>query len=132
MSTHEPAGSGAPALTFLHWPSDPLTAHDLHDPVQAVAQQTPWAQIPDAHWELAEQAAPVGSLPQELLVQKLPAEQFASLVHAVKQREPLHTKGAHGVAAGATHCRAPSHVEAPVWAPLAHRSAAQTVPAGYV
>ncbi|MES1166214.1 MAG: hypothetical protein ABUR63_10675, partial [Verrucomicrobiota bacterium] len=76
LSAHAPAGSGAPAPTFLHWPNDPASAHDLHDPVQAVAQQTPWAQIPDAHWVPAEHDAPVGTLPHELLMQVLPVEQF--------------------------------------------------------
>ena len=73
----------------MHWPADPASAHDLHEPVQAVAQQTPCAQMPEAHWVPIEQDAPIGALPHELLVQMLPAEQFASLVQAVKHREPL-------------------------------------------
>jgi hypothetical protein len=98
----------------LHCPNDPVSAHDLHDPVHAVAQQTPCAQTPEAHWLAVEQDAPVGTFPHELLMQALPVEQFASLVQALKQRDPLHAKGAHGVDDGATHWRAPSQVEEPV------------------
>ena len=40
---HLPVGSMAPLVTFVHWPSWPAL-HDLHAPVQAWSQQTPWAQ----------------------------------------------------------------------------------------
>ncbi|MES1205989.1 MAG: hypothetical protein ABUS79_08625, partial [Pseudomonadota bacterium] len=57
-STHEPAGSGMPAGTLRHCPTEPASAHDLHAPLQAVAQQTPWAHTPDAHCVPLLQAAP--------------------------------------------------------------------------
>jgi hypothetical protein len=75
----------------LHCPAEPVSAHDLHEPLHAVEQQTPCAQIPDAHCAPIEQEAPFGTLPQELPRQLLPAAQFASVVHAVKQRPPLQT-----------------------------------------
>ncbi len=95
----------------MHTPTDPASAHDLHEPVQAVEQQTPCAQNPDRHSLPLEQANPGGPWPHVLLTQLLPAEQFASVVHAEKQREPLHAKGAHMFDEGATHCRAATQVE---------------------
>lgn len=47
--THTPAGSAPSAATFSHVPAL-APAHVLQLPVQAVAQHTPWAQIPEAHW----------------------------------------------------------------------------------
>lgn len=41
---HWPAGSGAPAATGEQVPLLAVSAHDMHLPEQAVAQQTPWAQ----------------------------------------------------------------------------------------
>jgi hypothetical protein len=83
-------------------PIDVGSAHDLHIPAQALAQHTPCAQFPDAHSFLSEQKAPFSFRPQELLAQTLPATQFASVVHAMKQRVPLHANGAQGVESGAT------------------------------
>src|SRR6185436_2765409 len=54
-----PEGSGALVATFVHWPMRPATAHDLHALVQAVEQQTPWAQKPDEHSPASEQKAPL-------------------------------------------------------------------------
>jgi hypothetical protein len=74
------AGSGMLVGTFVQVPRDPASAHDLQTSLQAVAQQTPWAQTPDAHSALSEQRAPGIFLPQEVPVQKLPGAQFASAV----------------------------------------------------
>jgi hypothetical protein len=46
LSTQLPAGSG-PEATAVHCPIVPVIAHDRQAPVQAVAQQTPWAQNVD-------------------------------------------------------------------------------------
>jgi hypothetical protein len=40
-----PAGSAPPTGTAEQMPAPPGRAHDMHVPVQAVAQQTPCAQI---------------------------------------------------------------------------------------
>ena len=40
--------------------------HDLQAPVQGVAQQTPCAQLPDAHSRPSAQNAPLGLRPHEL------------------------------------------------------------------
>jgi hypothetical protein len=107
---HVPLGSAPPAGTTAQLPSLPDNAQDMQRPAQAVAQQTPWAQIPDAHWVPVEQLAPFPALPQELPRQLLPAAQFASVVQLLKQRLPLHAKGAQVLPASATHCPAPSQV----------------------
>jgi len=60
-----------------------VSAHDLQAPAQAVAQQTPWAQMVEAHSLPSEQDAPFAFLPQELPLHTLPGVQFASLVQAV-------------------------------------------------
>ena len=82
-SAHVPAGSGPPAETLVQIPIVFESAHDLQAPVQAVAQQTPWAQLPEAHSLLSEQKAPLVFLPQEFPLQTLPGVQLASVVHAV-------------------------------------------------
>jgi hypothetical protein len=60
-----PAGSAAPIGTAEQMPAPPGSAHDMHDPVHAVAQQTPCAQI--ALWQSVPdwQAAPLGLRPHE-------------------------------------------------------------------
>jgi len=70
-------------------PIDPESAHDRHALAQAVAQQTPCAQLFDVHSPAFEQKAPFGFLPHELPTQTLPVEQFASTVHAPKHWLPL-------------------------------------------
>ena len=79
-----------------------------------MAQQTPCAQIPEAHCVPVEQDAPLADLPHELPVQLLPAAQFASLVQAVKQRGPLQVNGAQVVAAGGVQRPPASQVAGPV------------------
>ena len=96
-------GSGCPSGTSLQMPIDDGSAHDLHELAQPVAQQTPCAQLPDAHSRLSAQKAPFGLRPQELSLHTCPAAQLLSAVHATKQRAPLHANGAHALASGATH-----------------------------
>jgi hypothetical protein len=84
-------------------PIDAGSAHDLQALAQAVAQQTPCAQLADAHSRRSAQNAPFGLRPHELALQTFPAVQLSSLVHATKQRAPLHANGAHGIASGARH-----------------------------
>jgi hypothetical protein len=52
---------GLPALpeaTGLHVPTLPATLHASQEPLHAVLQQTPSAQLPLPHWLAAEQVAP--------------------------------------------------------------------------
>jgi hypothetical protein len=84
-------------------PIDDGNAHDLHALAQPVAQQTPCAQLADAHSRLSAQKAPLGLRPHELSVHTWPETQLASAVHATKQRVPLQANGAQALASGATH-----------------------------
>jgi len=60
--------------------------------VQAVVQQTPCSQFPDWHSGSAEQKAPMGLRPHELLVQTSPDAQLELPVQDWKQRVfPSHT-----------------------------------------
>jgi len=83
------AGSALLVGTLVHAPIVPVRAHDLHAVAQAVAQQTPCAQLLDMHSPPAEQKAPFGFRPHELPVQTLPGEQFASAAQAPKHLLPL-------------------------------------------
>jgi hypothetical protein len=58
---HCVAGVGAvPLGTLLQVPTLPVSAHDLHVPVQAALQQTPWAQNPESHSFAVPHAVPIG------------------------------------------------------------------------
>jgi hypothetical protein len=63
-------------------PIDVGSAHDLQAPVQVVAQQTPWAQLPDTHSRPSAQNAPLGLRPHELPLQTFPPLQLLSAVQA--------------------------------------------------
>ena len=59
--------------------------------MQAVLQQTPWAQNPLLHSLPAPQAAPRGLRPQLDDVQTLPVVQSALVVQLAMQLPPPHT-----------------------------------------
>jgi hypothetical protein len=122
------AGSGAPVATFVHDPIVPDSAHDRQALVQAVAQHTPCAQLPEIHSKPSEQNAPLGFLPQELLLQTLPGEQFASSVQPPKHCAPLQANGTHEMVTGATHAPVALQVDSGVNTLLSQCGAAQTVP----
>jgi hypothetical protein len=68
---HWLAGVGAaPAGIGVHVPVDPVRLHAVHVPVQAVSQQTPFAQFPDVHSEPAPQVVPFVFFWQVLAMQK--------------------------------------------------------------
>jgi hypothetical protein len=87
---------------FVQMPIDVGNAHDLQALAQPVAQQTPWAQLPDVHSRLSAQKEPFSLRPHELSLHTLPGTQFASVVQATKQRAPLQANGAQALASGAT------------------------------
>ncbi len=62
LSVHWSSGS-SPAGTAVQAPALPVSAHDWHVPVQSVAQQTPCAQIPEAHEEGSVQGVPFAAPP---------------------------------------------------------------------
>jgi hypothetical protein len=113
-SRHMPFGSIIPVATFVHRPSVPGSAHDLHAALQVVPQQTPCMQKVEAHSVPAEQGAPGSFLPHELPLQTLGETQFAEVVQASKHLEPLQAKGRHAREVGATHWPVALHVGGPV------------------
>ena len=71
-SLQVPLGSAPPTPTLLHVPCLPGNAHDLQTPLQVVAQQNPWAQMP--LWQALPDVHlfPSSTLPQEPPLQTLP------------------------------------------------------------
>ena len=128
MLTQVWAGSGLFTGTLVQVPIVPDSAHDRHALAQAVAQQTPCAQLPDMHSARSEQNAPGGFRPHELPTHTLPGEQFASRAHAPKHLLPLQAYGTHEMSLGATHVPVALQVDSGVYLLLAQRSGAQTVP----
>jgi len=128
MLTQVWAGSGLFTGTLVQVPIVPDSAHDRHALAQAVAQQTPCAQLPDMHSPAAEQNEPGGFKPHELPTHTLPGEQFASRAQAPKHLLPLQAYGTHAMALGATQLPVALQVDSGVYMLLAQRSGAQTVP----
>jgi hypothetical protein len=95
-------------------PSEPESAHERHDPVQAVAQQIPCAQVADRHSALVEQEPPLGLRPHELAVQTFPVEHSALVAHDAKHLDPLQAKGAQVMASGAAQLPLASQLAAGV------------------
>jgi hypothetical protein len=96
-SVHWFCGS-CPAGTLLHVPSDPVTAHDRHSPVQAVWQQTPCAQTLELHSASPPHAVPTAFLPQLVPLQTFGEAQSAVVPQVVRHAvdEP-QTYGLHDV-----------------------------------
>jgi hypothetical protein len=130
-STQVWAGSGLSAGTFVQTPMVPDSAHDLQALAQAVAQQTPCAQFPDAHSARSEQNAPGGFNPQELPTQTLPGAQLASTAQAPKHLLPLQANGTQEMSSGATQVPVALQVDSGVYLLFSQRSGAQTVPVRY-
>jgi len=85
------AGSRASFATFVHVPSAPVSAQEVHAPAQAVSQQTPCAQKLDWHSLAFEQEAPRIFLPHELPLHTLGATQLLAVAQALKHELPLQT-----------------------------------------
>jgi hypothetical protein len=111
-SRHCPAGSGLPAVTGAQVPAWPVWLQEKQLAVQALPQQTPWAQKLEAHSAAAEQRAPRGFFPQEPFWQTAGDTHWPSLAQLAPQEAPLQRKGAQEVAAGETQ-RPPLQV--PSW-----------------
>jgi hypothetical protein len=122
------SGSGAPVATFMHDPMLPDSAHDRHALLQAVAQHTPWAQLPEIHSMRSEQNAPLGFFPHELPVQTLPGVQFVSTVQLPKHCAPLQANGTHEMVTGSTQAPVALQVDSGVNTLFSQCAAAQTVP----
>ena len=92
----------------------PTSAHDTQLPLQAVVQQTPWAQNPLWQSPGAAQLAPGGRNPHEPLLQTLGVAQSASAAHVDLQARLPHLNGKQELCGGVTHAPAPSHEDAGV------------------
>jgi hypothetical protein len=112
-------------------PPVPVSAHDMQFPVQAVLQQTPWAQKPLLHSPPAPQDAPSGLRPQLDAVQTLPLVQSVLAVQVAAQLPELHTYGAHGCDAPGMQVPLPSQRPASVSVDPVHDCMPQARPGGY-
>jgi hypothetical protein len=74
-----PVGSAPPEGTGRHEPGEPVRLQDMQTPEQAVAQQRPCAQKPEAHSSARLHSAPVGRFPHEPLSHVLPGTHWASV-----------------------------------------------------
>jgi hypothetical protein len=92
-AVHCPFGSMPSAGTGLQVPGVPPSAHDMQLPVQAVVQQTPWAQNPLWQSLPAAQLAAGGRRPHEPLLQMLGVAQSASAAQVDLQARVPHLNG---------------------------------------
>jgi hypothetical protein len=130
-SVHWPSGS-CPAGTLVHEPTEPARLQARQVPVQAEAQQTPCAQVPDWQSGSATQAAPRGDLPQLPPVQTFGATQSVLLVQLVRQSPPPQTNGAQLWVVPATQVPAPSQRAARVLVDPVQLWTVHTVPDAYL
>jgi hypothetical protein len=85
-SMHCVAGVGAwPVGTLVQVPALPVSAQDWQVPVQAVAQQTPWAQKPELHSAAVAQTTPSAFFEQVPPLQTLGDTQSPLTVQLVLQ-----------------------------------------------
>jgi hypothetical protein len=114
-SLQVPAGSDAPAATFVQVPAVLVEAlHDWQVPLQLVAQQTPCVQSLDLHSSALEQVRPLSLRPHDPFVQTAGGLQSAFALQAFLQAEEPHMYGEHEDEAGVTQVPAPSQVDDPV------------------
>jgi len=90
---HWPFGSVPPAVTGLHIPSVPTSAHEVQLPVQAVAQQTPCAQKLLWQSTAPAQLAPIGRSPHDPPLQTFGGAQSPSAVQVDLQAATPHMNG---------------------------------------
>ena len=130
-SLHWSSGS-VPLAALMHCPSLPGIAHDLQVPVHAVAQQTFWAQIVDAHSLPAVHAAPGGFGPQLPFTHAAPATQSAADAHVARHLpSPPHRYWPHDWVVPSPHSPCPSHSAACVTVEPVHACARQITPLAY-
>lgn len=103
-------------------------AHDWQTPLQALLQQTPWAQTPLPHSLLLTQAAPSGLTVTQAPLLQVPVAQSLFAWQLVKHCSLLlQTNGAHDWVVAGAHTPAPSQVRAEVCCPAAQVAGAHTV-----
>lgn len=127
-------GCPLPADTGEQVPRKPTRLHDRHAPPQAVLQQTPSAQWPEAH-----STSPFGQSAPFIFLPQLPAEHLRPLTHSASLMQVpkqlfgvvavLHEKGAQMVAAASLQEPAPSQAKLFVTASPSHVPGMQIDPA---
>lgn len=110
VATHLPWGSEAPSGTAVQVPAEARRSQAMQEPVQALSQQTPCAQKPEAHSLAAAQSAPRGLRPHEPPAQNSPGAHCSLVAHVPKQVSPLQAKGLQVREREATHWPAALHV----------------------
>jgi hypothetical protein len=111
---HIPVGSALPVATLVQVPSVLDSAHDWQAPVQALSQQTPWAQCWLLHPLSVEQLVPLFAGPHEFGPfdpHRFGDRHCASVMQALKHLVPLQVYGLHGIAGGVWQCPPPSQVD---------------------
>jgi hypothetical protein len=126
-SAQAPVGSPPPAATGRQAP----VAQVMHEPAQALGQQTPRAQKVLAHSGPCAHAAPGGLRPHEPALQVAGGAQSASAVQLVLHTAAPHANGRHEVVPGVRHAPAPSHTAAGVNVVVTQVESLQRVPAAY-
>lgn len=124
---HWVVGLGAcPPAIEVQVPTVPDRLQELQVPVQALLQQTPWAQNPELHMAAAVQGEPMASLPQLVPTQLAGDVQSALLAHVVLHAALLpQAYGSHSVEVTVLHEPAPSQKRggvrvSPTQVPAAH------------
>jgi hypothetical protein len=111
-SVHFPAGSVPLAATGEQTPAGPDddAPQDIQVPLQAVLQQTPWAQKVLRHSVPPEQTAPFGLSPQEPAMQEAGIAQSPSVAQVALQAFVPQANGKQEDDAGIPQVPAPSQV----------------------
>jgi hypothetical protein len=116
----------------VHAPRAPVTAHDVHVPVQGPLQQTPCWHAPDRHSAGLVQSMPFGRLLHAPPVHTFAPLQSAFVEHVVRHWPVVpHTYGSHGCCTPAVQTPAPSQRPASVATEPAQVGAMHVVPAAY-
>ena len=107
---HFPAGSEPLAATGEQVPAAPVSAQDIQVLVQALPQQTPWAQMVLLHSVPLEQTAPFGFSPQEPEMQEAGIAQSLSVAQVPLQALAPQANGKQDDEAGMVQVPAPSQL----------------------
>jgi hypothetical protein len=93
MSVQTPRRSAFPEAIMRQEPGDVAELQVRQPPAQAVSQQTPSTQKPEAHSPAAEQVCPRGFGPQVWFTQAAPVSQSESTLHALVQAPARQRNG---------------------------------------
>ena len=130
VAAHCPVGAAVPAGIGVQVPVVPVRLHAMHVPVQALLQQTPWAQFPELHSGPVVHVAPMGLRPQLLFRHCAGDTQSLFIEHVVLQAAVTsHMNGAQLAVLTSRHVPAPSHVRDGVSTEIVQFPATQTAPA---